>query len=255
MSFPRIEVRDLTMAYGEFVVMRDLNMQIQTGEIFVIMGGSGSGKSTLLKHMIGLLEPQKGDILFDNKSIVQAETEARQQMLRQFGITFQAGALWTSMTLAENIALPLREYTDLTEKEILEVASLKLSLVGLRGFEGFYPHEISGGMRKRASLARAMALDPKVLCFDEPSAGLDPISSRRLDDLILRLRDSLGTTVVIVTHELESIFAIADNSIFLDVELKTQSASGKPTHLLQNPPNAHVHRFLTRSSESVPEKS
>ncbi len=243
------------MAYGDFVVMRDLNVQIQRGEIFVIMGGSGCGKSTLLKHMIGLLKPTKGDVLFEGRSFIQASKNTRQKMLRKFGITFQAGALWTSMTLAENIALPLREYTDLTDKEILEVAKLKLALVGLRGFENFHPHEISGGMQKRASLARAMALDPKVLFFDEPSAGLDPISSRRLDDLILQLRDSLGTTVVVVTHELQSIFAIADNSVFLDVELRTQSAIGNPKKLLENPPNAHVYQFLTRSSESIPLKS
>ena len=243
------------MAYGDFVVMRDLNIQIQHGEIFVIMGGSGCGKSTLLKHMIGLLEPAEGDVLFEGQSFIQADKEARQKMLRKFGITFQAGALWTSMTLAENIALPLREYTELSDRDILEVAKLKLALVGLRGFENFHPHEISGGMRKRASLARAMALGPKVLFFDEPSAGLDPISSRRLDDLILQLRDSLGTTVVIVTHELQSIFAIADNSVFLDVELRTQTAAGNPKHLLENPPNAHLYQFLTRSSESIPIKS
>ncbi len=239
------------MAYGDFVVMRNLDFVIPRGEIFVIMGGSGCGKSTLLKHMIGLLDPTEGEVCFEGRSFTAADKEARQEMLRQFGITFQAGALWTSMTLAENIALPLREYTDLSVDEIKEVASLKLSLVGLRGFEGFFPHEISGGMQKRASLARAMALDPKVLFFDEPSAGLDPVSSRRLDDLILQLRDSLGTTIIIVTHELQSIFSIADNSVFLDVELRTQSALGNPSEMLKNPPNANVYQFLTRSSESV----
>jgi phospholipid/cholesterol/gamma-HCH transport system ATP-binding protein len=252
MPQPQFEIKDLTMAYGDFVVMRDLNINIQGGEIFVIMGGSGCGKSTLLKHMIGLLDPAVGEVRFEGTSFTAAGKEARQEMLRQFGITFQAGALWTSMSLAENIALPLREYTDLPDDEIAEIAKLKLSLVGLRGFENFLPHEISGGMQKRASLARAMALDPKVLFFDEPSAGLDPISSRRLDDLILQLRDSLGTTVIIVTHELQSIFAIADNSVFLDVELRTQSAIGNPSEMLKNPPNANVFQFLTRSSESVP---
>jgi phospholipid/cholesterol/gamma-HCH transport system ATP-binding protein len=166
MNQPQFEIKDLTMAYGDFVVMRDLNIDIQSGEIFVIMGGSGCGKSTLFKHMIGLLDPAKGDVRFEGQSFTAAAKEERQIMLRQFGITFQAGALWTSMTLAENIALPLREYTDLSDHEILEVAKLKLSLVGLRGFEDFLPHEISGGMQKRASLARAMALDPKVLFFD-----------------------------------------------------------------------------------------
>ena len=231
------------MAYGDFVVMRDLNIDIQSGEIFVIMGGSGCGKSTLLKHMIGLLDPAQGEVCYEGQSFTAAGLDARQKMLRQFGITFQAGALWTSMSLAENIALPLREYTDMPDDDIFEIAKLKLSLVGLRGFEDFLPHEISGGMQKRASLARAMALDPKVLFFDEPSAGLDPISSRRLDDLILQLRDSLGTTVIIVTHELQSIFAIADNSVFLDVELRTQSAIGNPSEMVKNPPNANVLQF------------
>ncbi len=244
-----IEVKGLDMAYGSFVVMRNLEFEIRHGEVTIIMGGSGCGKSTLLKHMIGLLEPARGDILYDGKSFVQASEEEKRSQVRRFGVLYQGGALWSSMTLAENVALPLEEYTKLKEKEVADLVSYKLSLVGLKGFEGFYPSEISGGMRKRAGLARAMALDPEILFFDEPSAGLDPISSRRLDDLILQLRDSLGTTVVVVTHELQSIFAIADNAIFLDVEHKTMTALGNPNHLLQDPPNRNVHEFLTRGGE------
>ena len=245
-----IEILQLEMAYGPFVVMRDLNFEVARGEVMVIMGGSGSGKSTLLKHLIGLREPVRGDILYDGISFVRASEAERIERLRRFGVLFQGGALWSSMTLAENVALPLEEYRDLSADEIASLVSYKLSLVGLRGFEEFYPSEISGGMRKRAGLARAMALDPEILFFDEPSSGLDPITSRRLDDLILQLRDSLGTTVVVVTHELLSIFAIADKAIFLDLDDKTITARGDPRELLKSPPNANVHRFLTRDGAS-----
>ncbi|HZR84693.1 MAG TPA: ATP-binding cassette domain-containing protein [Candidatus Binatia bacterium] len=249
---PHIEVRKLTMAYGSFVLMRDLDFTVERGKIFVIMGGSGSGKSTLLKHMIGLLEPARGEVLYDGESFTGATPERRLEMLRGFGVTFQQGALWSSMTLAENVALPLSEYTDLEPAEIREICCLKLALVGLRGFEDYYPSQISGGMRKRAGLARAIALDPDVLFFDEPSAGLDPISSRLLDDLILALRDSLGSTVVIVTHELASIFAIGDDSVFLDAESRTAIAHGNPRQLLEHCDNPTVHRFLTRGGEMDP---
>jgi phospholipid/cholesterol/gamma-HCH transport system ATP-binding protein len=209
------------------------------------MGGSGCGKSTLLRHLIGLNEPAKGEIWYGTENFTTAEPARRQQMLQRFGVLYQSGALWSSMTLAQNIGLPLGEYTDLTPAQIREVASLKLGLVGLKGFEDFYPSQISGGMQKRAGLARAMALDPDVLFFDEPSAGLDPISSRLLDDLILELRESLGSTIVVVTHELASIFTIATNSVFLDVETRTMTALGPPKELLQSG-NASVRRFLTR---------
>src|SRR5213075_870756 len=204
----------------------DLNFTVRRGDIFTIMGGSGCGKSTLLRHLIGLLEPAKGEIFYGNFNFTQAGPDERERMLRRFGILYQKGALWSSMTLAENIGLPLGEFTDLNPAEIRRVASLKMALVGLAGFEDFYPSEISGGMRKRAALARAMALDPEILFFDEPSAGLDPISSRNLDRLILELRDGLGATVVVVTHELASIFMIADDSIFLDADTKTLRAQG-----------------------------
>jgi phospholipid/cholesterol/gamma-HCH transport system ATP-binding protein len=248
---PHIEVRDLTMAYGSYLIMRDLNFAIDRGKIFTIMGGSGSGKSTLLKHMIGLLEPAKGEVLYHGESFTQAPEERRIEMLRTFGVTFQQGALWSSMTLAENVSLPLQEYTDLSSSEIREVACLKLALVGLKGFEDYNPSQISGGMRKRAGLARAIALDPDVLFFDEPSAGLDPISSKLLDDLILALRDSLGSTVIIVTHELASIFAIADDAVFLDADTKTMVARGNPKELLRSCDHPTVHRFLTRGGEEM----
>ncbi len=246
---PHILVRDLTMAFGSFVVMHDLNFTVGKGDIFIIMGGSGSGKSTLLRHMIGLQEPARGEVSYDEENFTQADPEQRQQILRRIGVLYQKGALWSSMTLAENIAVPLEEFTELSPAEIHDVACLKLALVGLKGFEDYYPSQISGGMQKRAGLARAMALDPEILFFDEPSAGLDPISSRRLDDLILELRDSLGSTVVVVTHELASIFAIGDNSIFLDADSKTAIAHGHPKELLEHSDDPKVHSFLTRGEE------
>jgi phospholipid/cholesterol/gamma-HCH transport system ATP-binding protein len=247
-SAAHITVRNLTMAYGSFVLMHDLSFTVRHGDVFVIMGGSGCGKSTLLRHLIGLNEPAKGEIWYDRESFTAADGVRRQQMLRSFGVLYQSGALWSSMTLAENIGLPLGEYTDLTPAQIREVASLKLALVGLKGFEDFYPSQISGGMQKRAGLARAMALDPDVLFFDEPSAGLDPISSELLDELILELRESLGATIVVVTHELASIFAIATNSVFLDVEARTMTALGPPQELLRSG-NDSVRRFLKRGAK------
>jgi phospholipid/cholesterol/gamma-HCH transport system ATP-binding protein len=245
----KIEIRDLTMAYGSFVVMRNISAQIKRGEVFVIMGGSGCGKSTLLRHMIGLKKPAQGDVLYDGTPFWQSSDEARQERVRRFGVLFQSGALWSSMTLAENIALPLGEYTDLSPGDIADIARLKLALVGLKGFEDFYPAEISGGMCKRAGLARAMALDPEILFFDEPSAGLDPISSRNLDELILQLRDSLGATFVVVTHELASIFTIADNSVFLDPNTRTMRASGNPREMLKHSADPAVREFLTRGDK------
>ena len=240
-----ITVRNLTMAYGSFVLMRDLSFTVKRGDVFVIMGGSGCGKSTLLRHLIGLNEPATGEIWYGSENYTAADLLKRRAMLQRFGVLYQSGALWSSMTLAENIGLPLGEYTDLTPSEIRKVASLKLALVGLKGFEDFYPSQISGGMQKRAGLARAMAFDPEVLFFDEPSAGLDPISSKLLDDLILELRESLGATIVVVTHELASIFAIATNSVFLDVDTRTMTDLGPPRELLHSG-SAGVRRFLSR---------
>ena len=246
---PHIIVNDLTMAYGSFVVQRDLTFTINRGDIFIIMGGSGCGKSTLMRHMIGLKAPAKGTVKYGDVSFWDADPAERERLMRRFGILYQSGALFSSMTLAENIALPLQEYTDLNADQIGKLVSLKLALVGLAGFDDYYPSEISGGMQKRAGLARAMALDPEILFFDEPSAGLDPISSRLLDDLILELRESLGATVVVVTHELASIFAIGNNSVFLDPEKKTMIARGDPKKLLAESKDPTVHRFLTRGEK------
>jgi phospholipid/cholesterol/gamma-HCH transport system ATP-binding protein len=247
-SHAHITVQNLDMAYGSFVIQRDLNFTIQRGDIFVIMGGSGCGKSTLLKHLVGLKPPARGTVLFGDQNLWEADPEEHERLMRRFGILYQAGALWSSMTLAENIGLPLEQFTDLKPAEIRRVASLKLALVGLAGFEDFYPSEISGGMRKRAGLARAMALDPEILFFDEPSAGLDPLSSRMLDDLILELRDSLGATIAVVTHELPSIFAIANNSVFLDADTKTMIATGDPKTLRDECPELKVRNFLMRGT-------
>jgi phospholipid/cholesterol/gamma-HCH transport system ATP-binding protein len=245
-----IIVRDLTMAYGSFVIQRGLNFTVRRGDIFIIMGGSGCGKSTLLRHLVGLMPPARGAVLYDGQDFWATPSETREVIQRRFGVLFQSGALWSSMTVAENVALPLGEYTRLRPREIRDVVSLKLALVGLAGFEDFYPSEISGGMRKRAGLARAIALDPEILFFDEPSAGLDPISSRLLDDLILELRDSLGATVVVVTHELASIFAIGNNSVFLDPDTKTMIGTGDPKLLRDKSPDPKVRRFLTRGEET-----
>jgi phospholipid/cholesterol/gamma-HCH transport system ATP-binding protein len=221
-----ITIRDLTMAYGSFVLMRDLNFTVNRGDIFVIMGGSGCGKSTLMKIMVGLKEPARGEVLYDGVSFWETDPVERDRIMRSVGILYQSGALWSSMTLAENVALPLEQYTDLRPSQIREIISLKLSLVGLAGFEEFYPSEISGGMRKRAGLARAMALDPDILFFDEPS--------------------SLGATVVVVTHELASIFAVGTNSVFLDPETRTMIARGDPKVLLAESQDPKVRSFLTR---------
>jgi len=246
---PVIQVNHLDMGYGSFILMRDLNFTVNRGDIFIIMGGSGCGKSTLLKILFGLKEPIRGRVLYGDMSLWEADPSEREKFMRRFGILYQQGALWSSLTLAENVALPLQLYTKMSPSQIREIVSLKMALVGLAGFEEFNPSEISGGMRKRAGLARAMALDPDILFFDEPSAGLDPVSAKLLDDLILELRESLGTTIVVVTHELASIFAIANNSVYLDVETRTMTASGDPKKLLAESKDPTVRRFLTRGIE------
>ncbi len=246
---PHIEVRDLTMAYGENLIQRDLSFAVNRGDIFIIMGGSGCGKSTLMRHLVGLLYPAKGSILYNGRDFWQSAPEQHEALMRRIGVLYQRGALWSSMTLAENVALPLTEYSTLSPGEIREIVSFKLALVGLAGFEDYYPTELSGGMQKRAALARAMALDPDVLFFDEPSAGLDPISARLLDELIIELRNSLGATIVVVTHELASIFAIGNNSVFLDTDTKTMIATGDPNRLLKESQDPRVIRFLTRGQE------
>jgi phospholipid/cholesterol/gamma-HCH transport system ATP-binding protein len=243
-----IEVNKLTIGYSDRIILDKLDFFVKEGEIFVILGGSGCGKSTLLKHIIGLYEPFSGDILIQGKSIVNSSERVRDKMSREFGVLYQSGALFSSMTLAENVAFPLREFTDLSDTVIDGITKLKLNLVGLSGFENFAPSEISGGMKKRAGLARAMVLDPQILFFDEPSAGLDPISSAELDRLLLELRDSLGCTMVIVTHELDSIFTVADRVIVLDKNRKGIVESGDPRFLKENSKNKWVREFLNRSN-------
>jgi phospholipid/cholesterol/gamma-HCH transport system ATP-binding protein len=245
----RIAVKDLTLAYGGFVVQRDLNFTVAPGEIFVIMGGSGCGKSTLLRHMVGLQRPARGEVLYDGRSFWGADEKTREFIQRRFGVLYQGGALLTAMTLGENVALPLEEFGALTSAEVSDIVALKLALVGLAGFEDFYPAELSGGMMKRAGLARAMALDPDILFLDEPSAGLDPVTSSRLDELILELRESLGCTFVVVTHELASIFTIADTAAFLDPDARTMTALGNPHRLLTESKDPSVRAFLTRRAQ------
>lgn len=244
-----IAVSDLTIAYGDFVLLKNVSFEVNKGDVFIIMGASGGGKSSLLRVLTGLVPAARGKIIIGGVNFTAADELQRQQIMQKCGILYQSGALFSSMTLAENIALPLKQYTNYSNKMISELVSLKLALVGLTGFEDFYPSEISGGMKKRAGLARALALDPEIVYFDEPSAGLDPISSKMLDDLILDINQSLGTTIVVVTHELNSIFAIGNNSIFLDTVTKSISARGNPRELLKNPPNQDVYNFLTRGEK------
>jgi len=240
-----VEVRDLTLAYGEHVVQKDLSFAVRRGEVFVIMGDSGCGKSTLMRHMIGLNQPAAGEVLYDGEPFWAADEGRRERLQGKFGVLYQSAALFSSMTLEENVSLSLVERAGLAPEAARQVAALKLALVGLAGFEQHYPSEISGGMRKRAGLARAMALDPEILYFDEPSAGLDPLSSRRLDDLIRELRASAGATIVLVTHELPSIFELGDNAVFLDSERKTMIAQGPPGELKESP-DPKVRAFMSR---------
>lgn len=243
---PAIEVEHLRAGYGDDVVLDDVSFTVGRGEVFFIIGGSGCGKSTLLRHMVGLHPPRAGSVRFFGQAFSAADPGARRAMLKTFGMLFQSGALWSSLTLRENVALPLEEYSTLSKREIQEVAALKLAQVGLGGYEDYYPSEVSGGMKKRAGLARALALDPAIVFFDEPSAGLDPVTSRKLDELVLQIRETFGTTIVIVSHELASIFAIADRVIMLDRAAKGIIAEGPPRELALNSRDPRVSEFLRR---------
>ena len=248
---PILEVEDLKLSYGDYQVLENVSFSAKKGECLVVMGGSGCGKSTLLKSMIGLLPPNEGKVLVNSIDLWSLKTREKNSIFRKYGVLFQGGALWGAMNLVENVSLPLEIHTELRSSEIEELARYKLNLVGLSGYGGFYPSQLSGGMKKRAGLARAMTLDPDIPFLDEPSAGLDPVNSHRLDNLINELKVSLGMTFVVVTHELPSIFDIADDSIFLDGQTKTLLEQGLPSHLRENSEYERVRSFLQRASPVV----
>ena len=245
-----IRVENLTVGYDDTVVLKDISFEVKRGEVFVILGGSGCGKSTLLKNMIGLYRPETGRILIDGDDLATAEGADRLRLLRRFGVMYQSGALFGSMSLLENVRLALEEFTDLEDEEMDLIARMKLQLVGLSGSENKMPSELSGGMQKRAAIARAMALDPALLFLDEPSAGLDPITSAGLDQLILQLARSLGITFVVVTHELASIYAIAGRVIMLDKETKGIIATGRPAELRDHSDTPVVRQFFHREADT-----
>jgi phospholipid/cholesterol/gamma-HCH transport system ATP-binding protein len=249
---PPLEVRQLSLRYGERLILRDLSFSVGSRAIFVVMGGSGCGKSTVLKSLIGLKEPATGYVLYGDVNLWSADSALRDRLLRRSGVLYQSGALWSSLTVGENVALPLQTLTSLNPGQVRDLVELKLALVGLGGLQDYYPHELSGGMTKRAGLARALVLDPEILFFDEPTAGLDPMTARRFDDLILTLRDTTGVAAVVVTHELASIFAIADDAVFLDGETKTISARGAPKRMLAESKDPKVLNFLTRGQAAAP---
>ena len=251
-AVPAVEVAGIACGYGDTTLLENVSFTVKRGEVFFIIGGSGCGKSTLLRHLVGLNPLRAGTVNFFGRSFAATDAAGRRAMLKTFGVLFQSGALWSSLTLRENVALPLEEYARLSKPEILEIATLKLAQVGLSGFEDHYPSEVSGGMKKRAGLARALALDPEIVFFDEPSAGLDPVTSRKMDELVLQVRDTLGTTIVIVSHELASIFGIGDRVIMLDRQAKGIIAEGAPKELAVASRDPRVTDFLRRTDVVVP---
>ncbi|MBI4323703.1 MAG: ATP-binding cassette domain-containing protein [Chloroflexi bacterium] len=255
LAVPAIEVKDLECRYGERTILREVSFSVRAKELFFIIGGSGCGKTTLLRHLIGLMVPAKGTITYFGESFLDCGFACRRKILKGFGVLYQNSALWSSMTVAENIDLPLEEHTSLKKCEREEIVALKLAQVGLSGYENFFPAELSGGMKKRAALARALALDPKIVFFDEPAAGLDPLSARKLHELILEVRDSLGTTMVIISHNLASIFGLADRVIVLHGDAKGIIADGVPATLAETSPDERVREFLSRKVEVRKEKS
>jgi phospholipid/cholesterol/gamma-HCH transport system ATP-binding protein len=248
---PAIGVEGLECRYGDTVVLTGVSFSVREGELFFVIGGSGCGKTTLLRHLVGLQKPAQGTVCYFGEDFTNAGFVARRNLLKTFGVLYQSAALWSSMTLRENVSLPLEQYTALNRRERDEIVALKLAQVGLAGYEEFFPAELSGGMRKRAGLARALALDPRIVFFDEPSAGLDPVTSRRLDELVLQIRETLGTTMVIVSHELASIFTLADRVIMLDHEARGIIAEGRPRELAATTDDPRVREFLTRGEEKV----
>jgi phospholipid/cholesterol/gamma-HCH transport system ATP-binding protein len=243
-----IEVRDLTAKYGDAVVLKDVNFDVMPGEILAIIGGSGCGKTTLLRHLVGLNAPAAGRIMIDGLDIADHENAAFDAALRKFGILFQGGALFGSMSIAENVSLPIIEYTDLKPAAIAQLVRMKLCSVDLGGYENHLPSELSGGMIKRAALARALALDPEILFLDEPTAGLDPVISAEIEELILRINHSLGTTMVIITHSLNIIFKVAHRIIMLDKTAQGVIAQGDPKHLKEKSPDPKVRQFFNRQA-------
>jgi phospholipid/cholesterol/gamma-HCH transport system ATP-binding protein len=247
---PVIQVKNLVVRYGDEIILDNINLDVSEGEIVAVLGASGCGKTTLLRHIVGLGRPFSGNVFIDGDEITSDDEDTFRGALRKIGILFQGGALFGSMTLAENVALPIAEYSGLPKNAIAYIVRMKLGLVNLTGFENHFPSEISGGMKKRAALARALALNPKILFLDEPSAGLDPITSAEIDELILSINRRIGTTIVIVTHELDSIFRVARRAVMLDKDVKNIIADGAPEFLKNHSPNPFVKQFFNREAKT-----